>query len=142
MRALVIAERRQRGLLSGRAAAAAAAEAGATISYTTWNEWETGKRPIGDSMRRAVMTLFGWPPDWPENPPTPARPGQREGTFDQVSLLRAELEQERAERRSEVQELRDQVEELIDQMAAIAEAVDVLRQQQGAGQSSPRSATE
>lgn len=71
---------------------------------------------------------------------TTTRSGAR--VTSDVSLLRAELEQERSERRSEVQELRDQVEELIDQMAAIAEAVDVLRQQQGAGQSSPRAATE
>ncbi len=82
----------------------------------------------------AVAEAFGYST-------APAEPVERNRTVE-VSLLRAELEQERSERRSEVQELRDQVEELIDQMAAIAEAVDVLRQQPGAGQSSPRAATE
>lgn len=64
----VVEERRRRGLLSARAAAGAASDAGARVSYTTWSEWENGKRPIGDSMRRAVMVLFDWPDDWPERP--------------------------------------------------------------------------
>jgi hypothetical protein len=69
LRERVAEERRQRGWLSVRSAAVAATEAGASISYTTWNDWESGKRPLGDSMRRAVMLLFDWPYGWPENPP-------------------------------------------------------------------------
>lgn len=52
-----------------RAAAGAASDAGADISYTTWQDWESERRPLGDAMRRAAMVLFGWPDDWPERAP-------------------------------------------------------------------------
>lgn len=145
-RSRVASERRERGYFSVRSAASAASNAGAEISYTTWSEWEKGKREIGDAMRRAVMVLFGWPADWPENPPDEDPPptsgaGVTPAEFDrEVSSLRAGLEAERAARRSEVQELRDQAEELIDQLAALSAAVDDLRR--GAGAGSPRAATE
>jgi hypothetical protein len=86
LRSLVASERQRRGYMSGRAASTAAQEAGARISYTTWNEWETGKRDLGDSMRRAVMVLFGWPYDWPEHPPEADSSSAAE-----VSQLRAEV---------------------------------------------------
>lgn len=77
----VAAERQRRGYFSVRAAAAAAEKAGVRISNTTWSDWESGKRPVGDAVRGAVMVLFDWPADWVENPPdssalatTPAPP--------------------------------------------------------------------
>lgn len=144
LRERVAAERERRGYFSVRQAATAAEAAGAAISYTTWQDWENGKRPLGDKLRRAVMVLFAWPADWPENPPAvdDAVPrGEVSSLRGEVSSLRAELEAERAARRSEVQELRDTVEELIDQLGAIAAAVDDLRQRDD-GAAHPRTATE
>jgi len=84
VRARVVQERERRGYFSGRAAATAAANKGARISFTTWNDWESGARQLGDAMRSAVMVLFDWPSDWPENPPPV------EWSPD-VSLLRGEV---------------------------------------------------
>lgn len=120
VRSLVIDERRRRGLLSARAAAAAATDAGSTISYTTWNEWETGKRPIGDSMRRAVMSLFGWPHDWPENPPAPAVSPPDDLVGGSVSL-------------AQHVELHRRVEELAEQVRVLGAEVERLSRSERRG---------
>lgn len=117
MRDLVIAERRRLGYMSGRAAAVAAEEAGAPISYTTWNDWEKGARPLGDKIRVAVMTLFGWPSDWPENPPADGLNPPDESGGGWVSL-------------AQHVELHRQVEELAEQIRVLGAAVERLSRSQ------------
>jgi hypothetical protein len=95
LRARVAREREARGYFSIRAAARAAEACGARVSYTTWSDWENGRRPLGDVVRRAVMLLFGWPADWPENPPDDRPPGG--DTDGEITRLAAEIERQRAE---------------------------------------------
>lgn len=75
----VVVERRLRGW-SGREAAIAGG-----ISNTTWSKFEAGGE-LGPAIRRGVAHAFGWPADWPENPPAAIAP------VDAVSQLRAEVE--------------------------------------------------
>ena len=64
LRERVKEERKLRSLSVRRAAQAGG------CSNTIWGDWENGKTAdVGDTLRAAVVTAFGWPADWPEHPP-------------------------------------------------------------------------
>jgi transcriptional regulator with XRE-family HTH domain len=79
-------ERELRGLSVRKAA-----ELGG-VSNETWGKYERQLTGLSPKIRTAVATVFGWPMDWPERPPRPARSG---GTMplDAVSQLRREVEE-------------------------------------------------
>jgi hypothetical protein len=46
------------------------------VTNSTWGNFENGKTRLTTNMRHAVMRAYGWPPDWPENPPPITVPEQ------------------------------------------------------------------
>lgn len=42
---------------------------GSGVSNQTWSSWEKVGGPPSEKVRAAVARRFGWPSDWPENPP-------------------------------------------------------------------------
>jgi hypothetical protein len=75
------------------------------ISNTTWGDYYTTGIAT-PKIRDAVARVFGWPLDWPENPPP--LPEARE---DQLLKLIAELALEVRELAAEVRELRCELRE-------------------------------
>jgi transcriptional regulator with XRE-family HTH domain len=80
-------EREVRGLSIRQAAN------GTSVSNTTWNRWERGGGPPPASIRKAVAEAFGWPLDWPENPPPlPVRPTENQTVLEQLEDMRRKLD--------------------------------------------------
>ena len=97
----VITERNRRGWSIRRAAV----ETGGIISNVWWGKFEDGSVDLTDKVREAVATAFGWPLDWPENPPAPPAVAERDDQVlaaiaalaDRVELLAAELRELRTQ---------------------------------------------
>lgn len=95
----VTIERNRRGWSIRRCATAGG------ISNTHWGEVEKGTSALTDKVREAVATAFGWPLDWPENPPAPPAVAERDDQVlaaiaalaDRVELLAAELRELRTQ---------------------------------------------
>lgn len=99
----VVAERRRRGW-SVRTAAIAGG-----VSNTTWGTFErTGA--ITPAVQRAVVTAYGWPADWWDNPP--AQAGPHPGEVAELRSLVAEMAAQQTEVAAQVAALQAELAEL------------------------------
>ena len=81
-----------------------AGETGGT-SHSQWDRIERGEDRRTTNTREIVAQAFGWPLDWPENPPAPPEISQRD---DQVMAALASLREIVEQLRTEVRQLRDE----------------------------------
>jgi transcriptional regulator with XRE-family HTH domain len=61
------------------------------ISNTPWSRWENEGGPPSPTMRKAVADAFGWPADWPENPPAVQRSRTDPDVLEELHEIRQQL---------------------------------------------------
>lgn len=74
------------------------------MSHTWWDLVERGAQRRHDKAREAVAQAFGWPLDWPENPPAPPVVSQRD---DQVMAALASMTEQIVALTAQVARLED-----------------------------------
>lgn len=102
------------------------ASAAARITNETWSNFEDGTtKSVTPTIRDAMMRLFGWPRDWPHNPPTAPQPGDQlpnsQTIPDQLTEILSHLGESpsRAELASRLTQLADEIRKLGESVSSI-----------------------